>query len=125
MGLHNAAEDCWVSFFGQVYDLTELVVTDDADIVVTDPGAGIVTIDGLSTTPSDWEDWEGCLVTIYDVAVTSDDDGYGGVDLDNGLILDDLLHSHGASNGDTFDELTGLITYAYSAWRINPREGDL
>lgn len=25
VGLHNAAEDCWVSFFGHVYDLTELV----------------------------------------------------------------------------------------------------
>ena len=79
----------------------------------------------ISSTPSDWEPWEGCLVTISDVEVTTDDDGYGGVELDNGLIMDDLLYSHGASSGDTFSEITGLITYAYSAWRINPRSGDL
>lgn len=109
----------------EYFELTEIVVTDDADIVVTDPGAGEVAIDALESTPSDWEPWESCLVTIWDVAVTSDDDGYGAVDLDNGLKLDDLLYSHGASSGDTFSEITGFITYSYSAWRINPRSGDL
>jgi predicted extracellular nuclease len=109
----------------EYYGLTEIVVSDDADIVVTDPGEGIIATDAVSTTPSDWESWEGCLVTIFDVTVTSDDDGYGAVDLDNGLLLDDLLHSHGASDGDGFDEITGIITWAYSAWRINPRDGDI
>ena len=117
-----------VEIIGRVdeyYDLTELVVTDDADIVVTDPGAGLVATDYVETAPSDWEPWESCLITIGDVTVTTDDDGYGGVELDNGLILDDLLYSHGASSGDSFSEITGFITYSYFAWRINPRDGDL
>jgi predicted extracellular nuclease len=108
----------------EYFGLTEIVVSADSDIVVTAAGSGVTT-DTLASTPSDWEQWEGCLVTIGAVDVTSDDDGYGAVDLSNGLKLDDLLFSHGASSGDSFSELTGLITYAYSAWRINPRAGDL
>jgi predicted extracellular nuclease len=108
----------------EYYGLTEIVVSADSDIVVTAAGSGVTT-DTLATTPSDWEQWEGCLVTIGAVDVTSDDDGFGAVDLSNGLKLDDLLFSHGASSGDSFSELTGLITYSYSAWRINPRAGDL
>jgi predicted extracellular nuclease len=105
------------------WDLTELVVTDDANITVT--GAGDLTVDTISSTPSDWEPWEGCLVTIGAVDVTSDDDGYGAVDLSNGLKLDDLLFSHGASSGDSFSEITGLISYSFEFYRINPRAGDL
>jgi predicted extracellular nuclease len=107
----------------EYWDLTELVVTDDANITVT--GADDVTVDAISSTPSDWEPWEGCLVTIGAVDVTSDEDEYGAVDLSNGLKLDDLLFSHGASSGDSFSEITGLITYSFEFYRINPRAGDL
>ncbi len=109
----------------EFYGMTEIVVTDDADIVVTDAGAGVVATDMVGTTPSDWESWEGCLITITDVSVISEDDGHGAFDLDNGLMLDDQLYSHGATDGATYSEITGLITYAYSAWRINPRDGDI
>jgi predicted extracellular nuclease len=108
----------------EYYELTELVVSADEDIVVTEPGAGSVVIDAVSDV-SDWEIWEGCIVTVSDVTVTSDDDGYGAHTMDNGLMIDDMLFSHGASDGDVFSELTGLISYGYEAWRINPRDGDL
>lgn len=59
------------------------------------------------------------MVIIYDVIVIFDFDDYGGVEIDNGFILDDLFYSYGVSNGDVFIELIGFIIYVYGVWCIN------
>jgi predicted extracellular nuclease len=112
----------------EYYDLSEISVSDAADITLTDTATPVVT--SISETPTDWESYEGVLVsldyTVEFIDAATDAEGecltYGACELDNGLLLDDELFDYSATTGDTYAALTGLISYSYSAWRIYPRD---
>ena len=96
-------------------------MSDAADFTVS--GTDSVSISTLGETPSDWEPYEGVLVTLdYTVSVTTDADEYGGCALEADLIIDDEFYSHGSASGDTYESLTGIISWAYGEWRIYPRD---
>lgn len=104
----------------EYYDLTQLYVTDAAtDLVVT--GTGTPVAESLSEAPEDWEPYEGMLITITGVEVTSDA-SYGEVETNWGIKLDTLYYEHNAENGATYAEVTGLVYYNYSEWKIEPRD---
>ncbi len=107
----------------EYYDLTELKVTDAADVVKS--GTASVTATTLSAEPSDWEPYEGVLVTISGgLSLTGDADSYGVAATSwSSLFVDDLLYDYDGTygSGDSFPTATGLIDYSFSQWKLLPR----
>jgi len=107
----------------EYYDLTELKVTDAADVVKS--GTAAVTATPLSAEPSDWEPYEGVLVTISGgLSLTGDADSYGVAATSwSSLFVDDLLYDYDGTygSGDSFPSATGLIYYSFSQWKLLPR----
>ncbi len=100
------------------YDLLEITPTS-----ITETGTTATpTATELSADPSDWEDYEGALVTLTNVEVTSDPDNYGEVTTNYGVTIDDLFYQANMSNGETYSSVTGVITYSYSAYKLEPRD---
>jgi predicted extracellular nuclease len=100
-------------------DLTELVI---------EPGMGEVTGSGatpvatpLSTAPDDWEPYESMLLTLSDVQITADPDGHGQAMTNYGIYVDDQFVDLGLASGDTFSSLTGVLTFTFGEWKIEPR----
>ncbi len=102
----------------EFYGLTELKVTDAANIETTGTGVPVATV--LSEVPSDWEPWESCLVTLTNVDVTSAEE-YGEVQTSWGVAVDDLFYDFDAAEGDHWDNVTGPVYYSYETWKVEPR----
>ena len=110
----------------EYYDATNIVVGDAADITtLAGPGSPLTSdlVDADSVT--DWEQWEGCLITTEDEVVADDGDlaKYGEVLLESGLEVNDLFFDYtaGVSTGTSWSSVTGPIDYSFSSWTINPR----
>ena len=103
----------------EFYDLSEIKVTDASMIEVISSGS--TTTDAISEMPSDWEAWEGCLVSFTDLEVTSDEDEYGAADTNMGVKLSDDLYVAEVNNGDTFSAAAGVLGYSYESYRLLPR----
>ena len=109
-----------------------VAIADSADVVVT--GAGSVTKSGLSEAPSDWESYEGTLLTLSNVTVTADSDTYGEATTDwaaptdkdtaGVLTIDDMFYSHNSADGTVYQEVTGVLNYTYTTWKLEPRDAD-
>ena len=122
-GLADVAAGDVLNITGTVteyFDLTEISVSSADDIQATGETAE-ATVDQLATTPGDWEAWEGCLVELAGVSVTSDEDEYGAASTNHDAMLDDDLFDFDVSNGDSFSSVTGAVTYSYSEYRLLPR----
>jgi predicted extracellular nuclease len=105
----------------EYYDLTEVVIDDVANISKTASGEATtpVVVNGM---PTDWEPYEGQLITISDVEVTSAPN-YGQVSTNYaGLFIDDLFTDFTATTGDTFSSVTGVLYYSYEEWKLEPRD---
>lgn len=102
----------------EFYGLTELKVTDLADVQTTGTSTPVVTV--LATAPADWESYESCLVTLMDVTATSDEE-YGEVTTSAGISIDDLFYAFDGANGTHWDSVTGPVYYSYETWKIEPR----
>lgn len=108
----------------EYFDLTEIVVDDTADVVKTGTGTPVPT--ALSAAPSDWEPYEGVLLTLNGVDVTSEVDSYGQVSTDWGIFLDDLFVDLTLADGDALVSVTGPLTYSFEEWKVCPRsESDI
>lgn len=102
------------------YGMTEL----DASAGSVGPGdvddAPTAVIAELDAVPSDWTPYEGCLLTLNGVDVTSDPNTYGESETSWGVLLDDLFYAGDWADGDSYSSVTGPTYYAHSAWRIEP-----
>lgn len=111
----------------EYYDLTEIVISDASDVVVT--GSGSPTAYAVASAPADWESLEGVLITAQGLSLTGDPDEYGESPTDWGdLVLDDMFWDYSGtySNGASLGDVTGVVTYAYEDWRLAPRaSGDI
>ncbi|MDP2315154.1 MAG: hypothetical protein Q8P41_19800 [Pseudomonadota bacterium] len=104
----------------QFFDFTQLRVTDTAvDMTLT--GTGTPVSESLSEPPTDWEPYEGMLLTLADVTVTSEEE-FGEVQTNYVIAIDDLYYAHDAANGDTFSTVTGVLYYSFSEWKLEPRD---
>jgi predicted extracellular nuclease len=104
------------------YDFLELSVRSVDAIQVVGASSPVATV--LSETPSDWEPYEGALVTLEDVTATSSLSSYGECDTDWGIVLDDWTYHFDASNGTHWDSVTGNVVYSYEEWKLAPRSQD-
>ncbi len=105
-------------FFG----FTEVSVYNNSDISKT--GTATPVADVLTATPADWEVWEGALVTLDSPTATGNIDGYGQCPTDYDIVLHDWFYEYEASNGMTWDSITGLVTFAYDTRGLQPRNAD-
>ena len=103
----------------EFYDLSEIKVN-VADIVANSTATPVPS--QITSTPPDWEVYEGCLVTITDATVTDTVNNYGEVTLSTGVKMDDEYFDHTTEKDDVIN-VTGIITYSYSKFIINPRSG--
>lgn len=104
----------------QFYGYTQIYISDVTTAEVTGSG-GIPVGQSLTEAPVDWEAYEGALITLADVLVTSEP-SFGEVTTNYGIKLDTLYHEHNAELDDTFATVTGVVYYSYSEWKLEPRD---
>ncbi len=77
------------------------------------------------STP-DIERYEGVLVTVQNVTVTSAADNYGEWIVTGDVRIDDKLfiynEPNGVTIGDSFASITGVLDYSYGTFKIEPRD---
>lgn len=111
-------------YVNEYYDLTEVVVQsvdfDEAGHTIPSPSP-VSTADMASE-----EAWEGVLVALSDVSVTSDPSEYGEFYVDDGsgdALVDDMgIYGFSTSIGDTFSEMIGVVFYGYGEYKLEPRD---
>ncbi|MEC7987416.1 MAG: hypothetical protein VX278_19765 [Myxococcota bacterium] len=120
-----------VSFSGSVDEFesgsgssrTNIELSAATDITVT--GTGTIAPVELSADPSDWELYEGMLVSLSAVTLDSDMDMYGVSGLSTySVSLDSTLFDYStvASNGSSFTTVVGIID-DYYGMTLLPRNG--
>ena len=110
----------------EYYDETELEVARSADITVT--GSATPSVVELASAPPDWEPYEGVLVRLNTVSLTSAADSAGESTTSWPILMDDFLYDYDTfySNGTRFRSAAGLVRYSFEAWKLEPRDaGDL
>ncbi|MCB0809627.1 MAG: T9SS type A sorting domain-containing protein [Flavobacteriales bacterium] len=85
-----------------------------------------VLVAGISTADANLEDWEGQLVQVTSATCVNDDvinnNGQWQVDDGSGFIwIDDLIYAF-VPTLNTFYDVTGVTTYAFSQRKIEPRD---
>lgn len=110
--------------YSEFYDDSQLMLNPQDELAVTGAGQPVVT---TITSPSgNWEPYEGCLVKFNDQGVTSEVNSYGEAELAMGIPMDDLFFDFDADYGGHYDSITGVISYSFEQFKINPRtEADL
>jgi len=71
----------------------------------------------------EYESYEGMLVEMRDVDVTSVDDGNKVFELAGGVLVDDMMYSPNPfpAVGTHVERIAGVLHYAYGEYRIEPR----
>ena len=69
---------------------------------------------------TDWELYEGCLVTLENQTAVSGVNNYGEIDLSAGIPMDNLFFNFDADYGAEFGSVTGVISYGFEQFKINP-----
>lgn len=109
---------------GEYYNFTELLQPASFTVVNsgnTLPNPAVVSSNDLATL----EDYEGVLVTAEMVECVNDNSGFGLWDMNDGsgvLKADDDCYDNSATLGNWYD-VTGVISYTFSEYKINPRTG--
>jgi predicted extracellular nuclease len=109
----------------EYYGLTELSYIDAVE--VHSQGHSIPAATQLTTGELAGEEkWEGVLVTVSDVTVTSDPDQYNQFYVDDGsgdYLVDDLGdYTYEATQGDNLQSITGVDWYSYDEFKLQPRD---
>jgi predicted extracellular nuclease len=90
------------------------------------PAAEVLTTGELSTA-ADPEQWEGVLVRVENVTVSSDSLGYGEWSVTDGsgdCRVDDLGdYTYTPAIGDVISSLTGILWYSFDDFKLEPRDG--
>jgi predicted extracellular nuclease len=122
-----------ITITGQVDEyngLTELkfptsIVVHSHDHGLPDPE--VLTTDEIYQ-PSAAEQWEGVLVRVEDVTVTSAPDQYGQWKVDDGsgdAMVDDLGdYTYNPVVGDTLEYVIGVLNYSFDEYKMEPRDND-
>jgi predicted extracellular nuclease len=103
----------------EYYGFTEVFVADPTTIVAGSAAEPVATV--LDAAPADWEPYEGMLVTLTDVTAVGAAE-YGQIATDWSIFVDDVYGvDNGASDGDVFASVTGVVYYSFEEWKLEPR----
>ena len=105
----------------EFYDSTQLVISSSENLVVTGEGDVVAT---TVTTVTDWETYEGCLISLDNQTVESDVNSYGEVDLSFGISMDDTFFNFETCFEASYDSIVGVVTYSFEDYKLNPRSQD-
>ncbi|WP_367884466.1 hypothetical protein [Thermococcus sp. JCM 11816] len=95
------------------------------DIPLETPEPAVIKTGDL-TDESTAEQWESVLVRVENINVTTTTDNYGEWKVDDGsgsAIVDDLMYSYQATEGQKLKYVTGVV-YFYNNFKIEPRSAD-
>lgn len=106
---------------GNAYGLTEIIVDDTAEIVKD--GSQVPTNTDLTEAPTDWEPYEGMLVTLHDLEILTDEE-YGQSETNYGLLIGDELGDFLFGEGDAYGAATGIVYFSYGEFVLEPRFAD-
>ena len=123
-----------VAMYQEYYGLSEVAFSDAVDVEplgTTGTASPAVIADPCEVTTGGalMEAYEGVLVQIQDVTVTSenpdDPEDYGEFEVGGCLRIDDLFMAEDPAmsplEGDTFSSITGLLHYSWGGSRLCPR----
>jgi predicted extracellular nuclease len=108
----------------EFYCMTELSATSVELIEATPTEVGPVPVDDFA---DNGEAYEGMVITVANATVTSIEgaESYGEIETDGGFIIDDWITGKEVlatpEVGAQYCSVTGLATYSFGAFRINPR----
>jgi hypothetical protein len=118
--------------YSEFFDYSEITLTDATNLTITGtgtlPAPSVVLPADVTTGGAKAENYEGCLVSVENVAVTAPVVMYGEFTVDNSLIVDDLFFAPNPgpmpAMGDMFASITGLMTYSFEVFKLEPRTAD-
>jgi len=115
-------------FYVEYFELSEITVSDASYVTVTGtatvPAPAVVSSTDVGTSGSLAEAYEGVLITVEDVEVTTAADGYGQFIVDSALMVDDMFFTGGSPDptvGTTYTSITGPLNYNFDDFKIEPR----
>lgn len=102
---------------------TEIVVDSVNCITQTGTSSLPSAQDISSCTQEEFELYEGMIVEMYNVEVTSNDSNNKVFELSNKILVDDMMYSPYPlpAVGTQINQITGILHYAYGEYRIEPR----
>jgi phosphatidylserine/phosphatidylglycerophosphate/cardiolipin synthase-like enzyme len=108
----------------EYYDLTEIEAVSSFEIIST--GNDLPEPILISTGHDALEAYEGMLVKVVVATCSNSDIGYGEWEINDGsgpLAVDEIFIKYSSTEGDVYD-ITGIMHYTYSAYKIAPRNAD-
>ncbi|MBW1808827.1 MAG: lamin tail domain-containing protein [Deltaproteobacteria bacterium] len=92
------------------------------------PAPEVVTVAQVRTGGTDAEKYEGCLIQVASVSVANNNAGHGDFTVSSGgaeeLLVSpkfDFNYTYNPAASDAFNSITGVLEYAYSEFRLQPR----
>ncbi|MBV6406062.1 MAG: carbohydrate binding domain-containing protein [Flavobacteriales bacterium] len=106
----------------EYFEQTQL--NDAANVSIVSPGNPVVVQAGTTGTVGQ-EQWEGVLVQVINADCTNDDiaNSFGQWTIDDGsgaVLVNDLVFAYTPTLGVNYN-VTGLVSYSFSEWKIEPR----
>lgn len=106
----------------EYFNQTQL--SDAANVNIVSPGNPVEVL-AATTGIVGQEQWEGMLVQVTNADCTNDDiaNNFGQWTIDDGsgaVLVNDLLYAYTPTLGVNYD-VTGLVSYSFSEWKIEPR----
>ena len=106
----------------EYFNQTQL--SDAANVNIVSPGNPVEVLAATTGTVGQ-EQWEGMLVQVTNADCTNDDiaNNFGQWTIDDGsgaVLVNDLLYAYTPTLGVNYD-VTGLVSYSFSEWKIEPR----
>jgi hypothetical protein len=98
----------------------------------TIPAADVVTVSDVTTDGPLAENYEGCLIKIENASMANTDLGHGDFSISQEGSAGELVvsndfsefYNYSPTEGDSFAEISGILTFAYSKFRLLPRSCD-
>ena len=105
-------------------DQSEIVIDSVNCITQTGTSALPEVQDISSCDVNEYEQYEGMLVEMYSVEVTSVDSNNKVFELNSKILVDDMMYSPTPlpTVGTQINQIVGILHYAYGAYRIEPRK---
>ena len=106
----------------EYFGLTEIINLDSMEILSHNHRVNPVVV---PITTTDWEPYEGVLITVEDVTVSNPDLGFGEwsvTDGTNELVLDDdAKYYYYPVQDEALASVTGVLDYSFNVYKLQPR----